>query len=63
MLLHFIQQNQLIQSFQQIIWTDANEHQYIEECGTMNIFFRIGAKIVTPKISETILMVLLEIVL
>ena len=41
--------------FQQIIWTDANEHQYIEECGTMNIFFRIGAKIVTPKISETIL--------
>jgi len=41
--------------YQQIIWTDANEHQYIEECGTMNIFFRIGEKIITPKISETIL--------
>jgi branched-chain amino acid aminotransferase len=41
--------------FQQIIWTDSNEHKYIEECGTMNIFFRIGEKLITPKLSDTIL--------
>ena len=41
--------------FQQIIWTDSNEHKYIEECGTMNIFFRIGDKLITPELSDTIL--------
>ena len=41
--------------FQQVIWTDANEHKYIEECGTMNIWFRIGDKLVTPELSDSIL--------
>ena len=41
--------------YQQVIWTDANEHKYIEECGTMNIWFRIGNKLYTPEISDTIL--------
>jgi len=41
--------------FQQVIWTDANEHKYIEECGTMNIWFRIGDKLITPELSDTIL--------
>ena len=27
--------------FDQIVWTDSNEHKYLEEAGTMNIFFRI----------------------
>ena len=29
------------EGFQQIIWTDSNNHEYIEEAGTMNLFFRI----------------------
>jgi len=41
--------------FQQVIWTDANEHKYIEECGTMNIWFRIGDKLITPELSDSIL--------
>ena len=41
--------------FQQVIWLDANEHKYIEECGTMNIFFRVGDKLITPEISDSIL--------
>ncbi len=41
--------------FQQVIWTDANEHRYIEECGTMNIWFRIGDKLITPELSDSIL--------
>jgi len=43
------------EGFTQIIWTDALSHEYIEECGTMNIMFRIDDKIITPKLSESIL--------
>ena len=41
--------------FQQVIWTDSNDHRYIEECGTMNIWFRIGDKLITPELSDSIL--------
>lgn len=41
--------------FQQIIWTDSNEHKYLEEAGTMNVFFRIGDKLVTAPVTDTIL--------
>ncbi len=43
------------QGYQQLIWTDAQEHKYIEEAGTMNVVFHIGNKIITPKSSDTIL--------
>ena len=38
-----------------MIWTDSYHHNYIEECGTMNIWFRIGDSLYTPEISDTIL--------
>lgn len=41
--------------FQQIIWTDANTHRYLEEAGTMNIFFRIEDTLVTAPTSDRIL--------
>ncbi len=41
--------------FQQVIWTDSSKHQFIEECGTMNVWFRIEDKLITPSISDTIL--------
>lgn len=41
--------------FDQIIWTDANEHKYLEEAGTMNLFFRINNTLITTPISDTIL--------
>ncbi|WP_179315675.1 branched-chain amino acid aminotransferase [Winogradskyella undariae] len=41
--------------FQQIIWTDASTHTYLEEAGTMNVFFRIGDKLVTAPTSDRIL--------
>ena len=43
------------QGYQQIIWTDASTHQYLEEAGTMNIFFRIGDKLVTAPNNDRIL--------
>ncbi len=41
--------------FQQIIWTDAGEHKYLEEAGTMNIFFRINDTLLTAPKSDRIL--------
>jgi branched-chain amino acid aminotransferase len=36
------------QGFRQLVWTDAKEHKYIEEAGTMNIMFHIGDTLITP---------------
>lgn len=41
--------------FQQIIWTDASTHDYLEEAGTMNIFFRINDKLITAPNNDRIL--------
>lgn len=43
------------QGYQQIIWTDANTHEYIEESGTMNVFFRINDTLITAPTTDTIL--------
>jgi branched-chain amino acid aminotransferase len=36
------------EGFHQLVWTDAKEHKYIEESGTMNILFVIDGVLVTP---------------
>jgi branched-chain amino acid aminotransferase len=41
--------------FDQIIWTDSNEHKYLEEAGTMNVFFRINDTLITAPTSDRIL--------
>jgi branched-chain amino acid aminotransferase len=43
------------EGYQQIIWTDSSTHQFIEEAGTMNLFFRIGNKLLTAPTSDSIL--------
>ena len=43
------------QGYDQLIWTDARDHAYIEESGTMNVMFSMDGKLVTPAISDTIL--------
>ncbi|MDX5421407.1 MAG: branched-chain amino acid aminotransferase [Hymenobacteraceae bacterium] len=43
------------QGYHQLIWTDAREHKYIEESGTMNLMFVIDGKLITPPVSTTIL--------
>lgn len=43
------------QGFQQVIWTDSNEHKYIEEAGTMNVFFRVNDTLLTAPTSDRIL--------
>lgn len=41
--------------YDQVLWLDAKEHKYIQECGTMNIMFVIDGKVVTPPLYDTIL--------
>lgn len=41
--------------YHQLIWTDAKEHLYVEESGTMNVMFQIGDSLITPPAGETIL--------
>jgi len=43
------------QGYDQLLWTDAKEHAYIEESGTMNVMFVIDGKLITPELGETIL--------
>ncbi|MEO8861758.1 MAG: branched-chain amino acid aminotransferase [Ginsengibacter sp.] len=38
--------------YDQVLWTDAVEHKYVQECGTMNIFFIIGNKAITPGLAS-----------
>lgn len=42
------------EGYDQIMWTDARDHKYVEEAGTANLLFRIGDTIITPH-GETIL--------
>jgi branched-chain amino acid aminotransferase len=41
--------------YQQVIWTDSETHQYVEESGTMNLMFVIGDTVLTPALGDTIL--------
>lgn len=41
--------------FVQVLWLDAIEKKYIEEVGSMNVFFKINNEIVTPALEGSIL--------
>lgn len=43
------------EGYTQVLWLDAKEHKYVEEVGTMNIFFLMGDKLITPKLSGSVL--------
>ncbi|NUM51581.1 MAG: branched-chain amino acid aminotransferase [Flavobacteriales bacterium] len=41
-----------LKGYHQLVWTDAIEHKYIEESGTMNVFFHINNKLITPSLER-----------
>ncbi|HOX43026.1 MAG TPA: branched-chain amino acid aminotransferase [Myxococcota bacterium] len=43
------------QGFSQVLWLDAIHRKYIEEVGTMNMFFRFGDEVVTCPLTGSIL--------
>lgn len=38
--------------YDQVLWMDAFEHKYVQECGTMNVFFIIGNTAITPGLEQ-----------
>ncbi|MEO5999055.1 MAG: branched-chain amino acid aminotransferase [Chitinophagaceae bacterium] len=38
--------------YDQVLWTDAFEHKYVQEIGTMNVFFIIGNSAITPDLEN-----------
>jgi branched-chain amino acid aminotransferase len=41
--------------YDQVLWLDAQHFEHIQEVGTMNIFFKIAGKFITPDLSGSIL--------
>ncbi|NEW07983.1 branched-chain amino acid aminotransferase [Paenibacillus sp. SYP-B3998] len=39
----------------QVLWLDASEKKFLEEVGSMNVFFYIGGEVITPSLSGSIL--------
>jgi branched-chain amino acid aminotransferase len=40
------------QGYDQVLWTDAFEHKYLQEVGTMNVFFVVDNQVITPSLEE-----------
>jgi branched-chain amino acid aminotransferase len=43
------------QGYTQVLWLDGVEQRYLEEVGSMNIFFVINGELVTPQLNGSIL--------
>ncbi len=43
------------EGFDQVLWLDGKDHEFVEEVGTMNVCFLIGNSLVTPPLSDSIL--------
>lgn len=43
------------EGYTQVLWLDGVEQQYVEEVGSMNIFFVIGGELITPALNGSIL--------
>lgn len=41
--------------YDQVLWTDGRNHEFLEESGTMNVGFIIDGKLITPPLSDSIL--------
>lgn len=38
--------------YDQVLWTDAKEHRYVQEAGVMNVFFVAGNTLLTPGLEQ-----------
>ena len=41
--------------YSQVLWLDGRENKYIEEVGSMNIFFKVNGEVITPALNGSIL--------
>ncbi|KKC48665.1 branched-chain amino acid aminotransferase [Paenibacillus sp. D9] len=49
------QEEAMAKGYSQVLWLDGVHRKYIEEVGSMNVFFVIGDKVVTPALNGSIL--------
>ncbi|MDR0958051.1 MAG: branched-chain amino acid aminotransferase [Clostridiales bacterium] len=49
------QEKAIEKGYAQVLWLDGIHRKYIEEVGTMNVFFKIGDTVVTPELNGSIL--------
>ncbi|WP_256759352.1 branched-chain amino acid aminotransferase [Cohnella sp. WQ 127256] len=49
------QQEATEKGYSQVLWLDGVHRKYIEEVGSMNVFFKIGGKVITPALNGSIL--------
>ena len=42
-------------NYTQVLWLDGIEKKYVEEVGTMNVFFKINGEVITPALNGSIL--------
>ncbi|WP_232825946.1 branched-chain amino acid aminotransferase [Chitinophaga alhagiae] len=40
------------QGYDQILWVDGQDHKWLQECGTMNVFVIIGNRALTPDLTN-----------
>ncbi|MDE5411816.1 branched-chain amino acid aminotransferase [Alkalihalobacterium chitinilyticum] len=52
---YIAQQRATDKGYSQVLWLDGVEKKYIEEVGSMNVFFKIGEEVVTPLLNGSIL--------
>lgn len=45
-------QDAIRNGYDQVLWTDAFEHKWLQEVGTMNVFFVLKDAVVTPSLEE-----------
>ncbi|MDL4839581.1 branched-chain amino acid aminotransferase [Aquibacillus rhizosphaerae] len=43
------------EGYAQVLWLDGLEKKYIEEVGSMNVFFKINGEVITPELNGSIL--------
>lgn len=43
------------EGYSQTLWLDGRENEYIEEVGSMNIFFKVAGTVITPALNGSIL--------
>lgn len=41
--------------YEQVLWLDAHDKKYVEEAGSMNVFFVLNGEVVTPALTGSIL--------
>ncbi|MFW6287234.1 MAG: branched-chain amino acid aminotransferase [bacterium] len=49
------QANAAEKGFVQVLWLDGFERKYVQEVGSMNVFFKIAGEVITPKLDGSIL--------